>query len=133
MEQRALSHFGVPGMKWGVRRAANGVRNQIGEAYKMQRNSLMHPFVTQKATYDSLKKGNIKTNIRRTMIFQKTSEIKDINDRVKSILANKQKIKDIKTQYRKEYMAGEKSFGKAYAKVTGADKTYADIMANSKD
>lgn len=37
-------------------------------------------------------------------------------------------VKDVKKQYRKQYMAGESFVGKIYGKVTGADKIYADMQ-----
>lgn len=62
--------------------------------------------------------------------YQTTKELKDVNDRVDSMLAKKTKIKDIKNKYRKEYMDKQSGVGKIITKITNSDKTYSDVMYN---
>jgi len=126
--QRGLSHTGVLGMKWGVRRAGNAIKSRVRETTKYTKNSYLHPFLTGKAERQSMDKNSFGTIARRSLVYQKTSEIKDINTRVNKMLAKKAKIKQIKTEYRKEYMRGESAAGKVFAKVTGSDKIYANTM-----
>ena len=121
-----LMHYGKKGMKWGKRGV--GIKTYAKEAGKMTVNSLKHPILSNKAQAKSLKARTMKDRARRTMLYQNTKDVKDINKRVSSMLTSKRKVKDIKKQYQKEYMSGENAFGKAYASLTGSHKIYADLM-----
>ena len=157
--QRALSHFGVPGMKCGVRKAASAAGRYAKEAGKLTKNSYVHPILTTKAASASISKDKLGTRLRRTTIANTTKELADINQRVdkavqqraqqkaakkqakakakvEKILAKKeaeQKVKDLKQNYEKEYMAGKSKVGKIISGVTGAHTIYADVMYDLND
>jgi hypothetical protein len=138
-----LQHFGIPGMKWGHRKNpgafGSAIKSRIKEVGRYTKNSTLHPIITSRAANASIRGEKLGTQVRRMYVGQKTKEIKDVNDRVDVLMAKKAaekalkkaekaKIKDIKTQYRKEYMDGESKVGKIYSKLTDADKIYADVM-----
>jgi hypothetical protein len=159
-----LAHFGIKGMHWGVRRKLIDIGRSDGaqkpgnsiyrtgkavsdwgkEAGKLTKNNYRHPFLTSKAARASLKSDTIGNRLRRTMVYQNTKNLRDINKRTDKLVAQKAaqralkkaekaKMKDIKTQYRKEYMAGESKAGVIYARLTQADKIYANTMYTLND
>lgn len=157
--QRVLSHFGVPGMKWGVRKAASAAGRYAKEAGKLTKNSYVHPILTKKAASASISKDKLGTRLRRTTIANTTKELADINQRVdkavqqraqqkaqqkqakakakvEKMLAKKaaeQKVKDLKQNYEKEYMAGKSKVGKIITSALGTHKIYADVMYDLND
>lgn len=76
----ALIHYGVKGMKWGVRkqRAKNYVRALGGT---MSRRA-MHPYKTKNAIKEMNKGANFKTKLRRSTIGFSTKELKSLNKNV---------------------------------------------------
>ena len=92
-----LSHVGVMGMKWGVRRGAQRLGNWTKEAGKMTKNNFKHPFLTTKANRESLKADTTGNKVRRTMVYQNTKDLKDINSRVNKMVTklNNKKISTI--------------------------------------
>jgi hypothetical protein len=128
ISENALAHIGVRGMKWGHRKAA--ITDRMHETSRYTKNSTLHPILTSRAANASIRGEKLGTQARRMYLHQTTKEMKDVSDRVDKMLAKKAKINDIKKQYAKEYMAGKSAVGKAIAKITAGDKTYADTMYN---
>ena len=107
-----LNHFGVLGMHWGHRKALRAiassksgktivkgaeiaqmgkdhVHSRLKETGKLLLSSIRHPIITQVANAQSLATGSVGTMLRR-QIYQKTSEIHDVNQRIE------QKLRDEK-------------------------------------
>lgn len=89
-----LRHFGVKGMKWGVRKAVGEYASAVGQGVK---DSYAHPILSDRAFKESVAaSGSTKTKARRLLVYSKTSEIKDMNARTaKLIAAKKQKMSDM--------------------------------------
>ena len=153
--QKALSHYGVPGMKWGIRRAASAVGRYAKETVKLNKNAYVHPILTRKALLKEAGKGSLGTAIRKGVIGRSTKELESLNKdvakmqkqkikqrqekakaKVAKMLAKKeaqQKVKDIKQNYEKEYMAGKSKVGKIISATLGTQKTYANVMYDLND
>ena len=99
----SLYHYGIPGMHWGkrggqanksggnIQAAKSHVASWLKEAGKMTLNSYTHPILTNKANRASIASDGLKDRLRRTMVYQNTKDIKDINQRVAALLAEKKK------------------------------------------
>lgn len=83
----ALLHYGVKGMRWGVRRkrAAAAVKNAAKTYGKYQKerlktlgNSYMHPIKTNQAISRNMKNDKIRTKLRKTL-YRTGNEYKSIN------------------------------------------------------
>ena len=153
--QRALSHFGVPGMKWGVRKAAKAVGRYAKETGKLNINAYAHPILTRKALYKELRSDSFGKGLRKSLIGRSTKEMAALNNdvakmqkqkaqqkqakakaKVEKMLAKKeaqQKVKDLKRNHEKEFMEGKSKVGKIISGVTGAHKIYADVMYDLND
>lgn len=86
-----LKHFGILGMKWGVRKKQQSNGSWLKEAGKLMKNQVKHPFLTDKADKESKKSDTMGTKIRRSIVFQNTKELKDINNRVDKKISKKSK------------------------------------------
>lgn len=109
-EEQELMHFGVRGMRWGMRkavyktakglqRAGKAVGNRVKETARTTKNSNLHPIQYTKAAYASLGKDAAShpgRMFRRMLIGQKTSEMRDINDLVDRYRKAKKKAKAAK-------------------------------------
>lgn len=151
-----LYHYGVPGMKWGKRKARyEGVSTDGSKrrAYEQSRQALIEAKRNKKAaskvyskTYDNwrnkaiadlspIKKHRDASNKR----FEDTVKAaKAANSAEKKYKAAKKAMKvakkaanieakAVKQKYREQYMKGASVAGKIYAKLTDADKHYADL------
>ena len=121
-----LYHYGVPGMKWGHRKArptystlrdANGKQIRSADSARTQR----------------LKKKAADT--KRAMDYYRKEAKKANGDRDLEKIANtfakdnaKLQTKLIKSQYRDQYNNGRSAASKAINKMLGADRTYGDVM-----
>jgi hypothetical protein len=140
-------------MKWGVMRnkyagvstdgskqAAYARAKQRLKDAKLNRKKNMKAF--NKAYNDSTSLLNVlqfdkAANKRRDATLMDTAKKADSADRkykaAKKAMkvakkASKMEAKAVKNKYREEYMKGESKIGKIYAKLTNADKYYADMM-----
>jgi hypothetical protein len=84
----SLKHVGIMGMKWGHRKAQ--AKAWLKEAGTTTKNSLLHPYLTDKANKASINsEKKLGTRLRRSTVYQKTKELKDVNSRVKKMQAEK--------------------------------------------
>lgn len=127
----ALLHYGVKGMKWGVRKASRAVKNNIKASGRTTANSLRHPIETQKARVRFNKGAPLKTKLRRNMVGYTTKELNAFNkDVAKSVSASKKmkrkkkvakldkKINSLKEQQKKrEKRLGEQLAKRGYAPI----------------
>ena len=111
--QTDLKHYGVLGMKWGKRTAA--VKNWGKEAGKLTVNSYKHPILSDRANKESIKADpSIKSRLRRTMVYQNTKDIKDVNQRLDKMLADKAARKAQLKKMRGEKAEARKAAAKGY-------------------
>ena len=85
-----LKHYGVLGMKWGVRKAVLNYANYSQERAKFLKKSITNPRLTAKANAQSISNDTRKNQIRRTILGSYTlNDMKDINKRVDSLIKEK--------------------------------------------
>ena len=156
MNENELMHYGVPGMKWGKRKARyEGISTDGSKkrAYEQSRQALIKAKQNKKAalktyskTYDNWRnkaiadlspiKKHRDASKKRYEDTIKTA--KAANSAEKQYKAAKKAMKvakkaanieakAIKQKYRDQYMKGASMAGKIYAKLTDADKHYADL------
>lgn len=96
----ALQHYGVKGMKWGVRRKrAAAYLKEVGAG---MRNNAAHPRITSKQI-KALKKGKkFKTKARMSTLGFNAKELNTINKGVAKGAKQKQRAKAAKKLSRKE-------------------------------
>ena len=153
-----LYHYGVPGMKWGHRKSytipqvsqksTNRIVNKAEQAKRQMQQARQQYKKSNKQFDKAYRNANSWiANLQFDKADRKRRENELVEASVKSEKASKAykkakanyklskkqaktAVKDIKKQYRKQYMAGENAVGKIYAKLTDADKYYADIQYN---
>lgn len=88
-----LYHHGVIGMKWGKR--GSSLKEYGSATGKLLKNDIKHPIAVNKANSESIRatKG-IGSKVRRSMVYQKTNEINDINKRTEKIVNDKKQLKE---------------------------------------
>jgi hypothetical protein len=98
-----LYHYGVLGMHWGkrgaksnksggnIQRAKSHAEAWLKEAGKMTLSQYTHPIITTKANKASIGSGDLKSKLRRRLLYQNTADIKDVNQRIAALLAAKKK------------------------------------------
>lgn len=137
MEQNELKHYGVPGMKWGVRKAKY---TTVRQAYK---NARVKEVEARKQEIQN-SKGKGMTARRAIKNAKKAGEaarwqsIKDDKAANKQARAAKRalakmekaKYKDFVNQRSKEILAGESVAGKIWDVVTNGHKYQAQIEYN---
>jgi hypothetical protein len=111
-----LYHFGVLGMKWGVRRAGKSGKagskgsSWLKEAVTATTNNLRHPIITGKAFRDSEKASSFKDLVRRKTLYVNTKELRDVNQRTsKMLLDKKAALKATKAAVKKYQKEWEKA------------------------
>ena len=137
-----LYHFGVKGMKWGVRRAQTGQKILSSvKKYNQRRNAIKgfsqdaydsNKSVIGKA-YDKLTgahkiAGEITYN-RASSSQRKARAEKYVADQLAKKMAKQERVNEIK-KMQKEINAGASFVSKAYNKLTGADKMQAEMLYN---
>lgn len=133
-----LTHHGVKGMKWGVRRAKKTI-----SALKTRRNALKgfaqdsynsNKTVIGKA-YDKITGAH---KLHAKVLYSDASKKERIaraeqyvKDQLAAKAAKNERISSIK-KMQKEINKGESFVGKAYNKLTGADRIQAELMYDSR-
>ena len=119
-----LMHYGVLGMKWGVRRARRAANSGNTEkANKIYSKT----FAKSSKTIDKAHKKAVKKNLESAKLQKKalkkeakaTSEAQYNKARKKQFKANKRQLKSAKLE--KKAMKLEKKMGKAFANVSIKD------------
>lgn len=143
-----LCHYGVKGMKWGRRKANytsittdGSKRRAYDNAQKRLETARANKKVAQKVYNKSFNKAtslrgaygkNSKANVDRMMEAAKASNKADRQYKAAKQAAKAAKkmakieASVVKTKYREQYMKGQSAVGKAMARLTNADKHYAD-------
>lgn len=92
----ALLHYGVKGMKWGVRKRR--VKNHTKALGGAMARKTTHPYKTKNAIKEMNKGANFKTKLRRSTIGLSTKELKSLNKNVdKSVMDSRLNRVDKKT------------------------------------
>ncbi len=141
-EDNSLMHYGVPGMKWGrrkavptsgpgVKRHGSQLSSNIQAAKKRYRNT------TDKAFSDYEKSiNNIEKNYKRGQMLSKKDQAREARTEAKYQQAAKNAksqyknaVKNAKTSAVKNY---EKEFDKAEKSQNAADKKWSEVQAKYK-
>lgn len=156
-ENNELTHYGVPGMKWGKRKAkyegvstngskkrayedaktklaaARSVKKSANREYtqafnKAYNKSLAAYSPFKKARENNEKRWNIAMN--KGVASAKADRAYKSAKKTMKVAKKAAKIeaKAVKQKYRDQYMKGASKAGKIYAKLTDADKYYAEMM-----
>jgi hypothetical protein len=148
-----LYHYGVPGMKWGKRKARyEGVSTDGSKkaAYARARQQLAQAKTNRKVAnkaYDKAYRNanslilnsqfNKADNKRRNDEMMDAAKKAGAADKKYKAAKKAMKVakkaanveaKAVKQKYRDQYMKGSSMVGKIYAKLTDADKHYAEMM-----
>lgn len=116
-----LYHYGVPGMKWGKRKARGPY-----ESFQTRRLKKKVARQTEVAkSWDDPSPVNVKSAGNK-MTFSK-KEVKEIRDAAYNRL-NKLEVKLVKSQMADKIYSGQSTVSKMYSKVTGVHKIEADLQ-----
>ena len=142
-----LMHYGIPGMRWGHRKARpiKGGQSSSAAYLRMQKaksnkkiasrsfnSAYRHDrSLIRRSQFD--KADNKRSSQELMKAAQKSNkadmEYKKAKKAYKSVKKHeKQKVKDMKAKYSKEYLSGKSPASQAISKMLGTDKNYANIM-----
>jgi hypothetical protein len=113
--EESLMHYGVLGMRWGRRRKTlnkvsksstgkrvvqtskhlqrgqSSIHAWLKEAGKMTLSQYTHPIITTRANNQSIGSGDLKSKFRRRLLYQNTSDIHDVNQRIERVLKDERR------------------------------------------
>ena len=116
-----LYHYGVPGMKWGKRKARD--QYESFRTIRLKRKVAKQTEVAK--SWDDPSPVNVKS-AGNNMTFSK-KEVKEIRDAAYNRL-NKLEVKLVKSQMADKIYSGQSTVSKMYSKVTGAHRIEADVQ-----
>lgn len=136
-------HYGVPGMKWGHRKAqpmSTGLtaRQAHNAVAKARAKKFETKFDRDSARKEYDKEFSRKGRAAETVAAAKKSHKADLayskakHDFKIAKQMEKQTAKELKTKYRKEYTSGMNAVQKAMSKVLGTDRNYAELRYDSE-
>lgn len=131
-EEELLLHYGVKGMKWGVRRARNrvgsvtrGVKDYAKVAGTTSKNSIKNPIASDKASLQLLKERP------RTALYRNKDDLKRLNQLTAENVAAKKAKREASKSY-KEAKKLDNAAKNAKRKET-ASKIGRELLAMSND
>lgn len=116
--RNSLAHYGVKGMKWGVRRRR---KSDVSRRTARLQRAVQEQKKVVKSWQDT---SAIKDKKGRTLLSEK--DVKSVRDASQKRL-EKMEYKAMISQRRDQINRGESAFGRLYNKLTGADKIQAEI------
>lgn len=135
MSQNELMHYGVPGMRWGHRKAnpyTTSMQN-AKQRYKSNRKNIDAAYTRAGAAYDKATKGGRVTSKKADRALDAAAD-KWAADRKAAKTAYKQEKTNIKKQavsaYEKKFNAAEKASNIADKKWNEVDKRYTELGKN---
>lgn len=135
MEQNELKHYGVPGMKWGVRKATKEERKAVRLTGR-QANKDFRKYASSLAgasRFHLTKKGGAKAIDRFESAQSQFNRSRNAFERAKKDLFDKEtRISQIKTNLKNEYMRGKSATSQTIASFRGLDVAYMKKNFNSR-
>ena len=136
-DSNELYHYGVPGMRWGHRKAKAQLQvakkqwkkanKEFDKAYR-DNNSWLLNMQFDKKDKQKRSQAMMDAASKAEKANRKYKRAKKAYKMVKKL--EKQKVKDLQKKYQKEYLSDKSSVGKVVSKFLGSDKVYAKTMAD---
>ena len=135
-QEEFLLHYGVKGMKWGVRKAASGAGRYAKALGGNVALNVRHPILNNRAINANFKSSKTAAQkARKLTIGYKTKEIESINAKVKSQVAAKKSAKiqkdiDNLKSNKKKMLALKSKSGKPLFVEKDIDKMISGLESN---
>ena len=136
-DSNELYHYGVPGMRWGHRKAKAQLQvakkqwkkanKEFDKAYR-DNNSWLLNMQFDKKDKQKRSQAMMDAASKAEKANRKYKRAKKAYKMVKKL--EKQKVKDLQKKYQKEYLSDKSSVGKVVSKFLGTDKVYAKTMVD---